>query len=660
MSNVLSSLQVVLGADTAAFQNDLGRASQSANDNFGSIGAAAKTMAVALAAAFTVDYFTDNIKKAIDYADSMSDLAGKTGIAVEQLTAMEYALNFSDATLENYTDGLQKLTVNMVSSVEGNKDLTDTFKKLGVSVVDAQGNVRQSKDVFLDAAEAISKMQDGAVKTDLAMKLFGKSAGPELIPFLNQGKEGIKELTDEAQRMGAVISTDMANQSAQFNDNMAKMGYAAKGAWNVLAGELLPTLNAVTEGMKKSTTDAGILKSSLSGLGVVFHGLYQVVATSVISIDFFANGLGKVAAIASAFITDGAAAAKAIWNDNTGKEQAKASLQVLIDSWNQVGDAAATANDKQKDAAGGAAATANDKQKDAAGGAAATANDKQKDAAGGAGGGKVLGGSTTKVKTAKEAKDNFEYGGLKNAATELNNIDTAENLSNQGYLANQLIVDEAASQELYALYDEQNAAEIANNALKLDMQRDFVASFLTMDRARVDGSITNGDAALEAHKKQQQMTVTFFQNGLDSMAQGHGRAAKAAQAIQKAQSLYEIGVNTYRAAMGAYAALAPIPIVGPALGIAAAAAAIAFGGSMAQGVMKGGGAPSTPSVSGSTPSSSVLTGSNEIVPISQQQNQTTYIRIPEDRMMTGRQLIDFIDEALGDGKQFNNFRFIPA
>jgi len=630
MSNVLSSLQVVLGADTAAFQQDLGRASQSANDNFGSIGAAAKTMTIALAAAFTVDYFTDNIKKAIDYADSMSDLAGKTGIAVEQLTAMEYALNFSDATLENYTDGLQKLTVNMVASIEGNKDLSSTFQKLGVSVVDAQGNVRQSKDVFLDAAEAISKMEDGAVKTDLAMKLFGKSAGPELIPFLNQGKTGIKELTDEAQRMGAVISTDMANQSAQFNDSMAKMGYAAKGAWNVLAGELLPTLNAVTEGMKKASTDTGILKSAVSGLGVVFHGLYQLVATSVISIDFFANGLGKTAAIATAFINDGAAAALAIWNDNTGKEQAKASLQVLIDSWNQVRDAAATANDKQKDAVGGAS------------------------------GGQALGGNSTKVKTAKEAKDNFEYGGLKNAAIELNNIDTAENLSNQGYLANQLIVDEAASQELYALYDEQNAAEIANNALKLDMQRDFVASFLTMDRARVDGSVTNGDAALEAHKKQQQMTVTFFQNGLDSMAAGHGRAAKAAQAIQKAQSLYEIGVNTYRAAMGAYAALAPIPIVGPALGIAAAAAAIAFGGSMAQGVMKGGGAPSTPSVSGSTPSSSVLTGANEIVPVSQQQNQTTYIRIPEDRMMTGRQLIDFIDEALGDGKQFNNFRFIPA
>lgn len=632
MSNVLSSLQVVLGANTAAFTQGLSNASQAASTQFGNISDAAKAMAATLAVAFSVDYFTENIKAAIDYADAMSDLAGKTGIATEELTAMEYALNFSDASLENYTDGLKKLTVNMVSSIEGNTDLADTFKKLGVSVVDAQGNVRQSKDVFLDAAEAISKMEDGAIKTDTAMKLFGKSAGPELVPFLNQGKEGIRALKEEAQEMGAVVSTDMTEKSAQFNDNMAKMGYAAKGAWNVLAGELLPTLNAVTEGMKKATTDTGILKSAVSVLGVVFHGLYQVVATSVISIDFFANGLGKTAAIATAFITDGAAAAKAIWNDNTGKEQAKASLQVLVDSWNQVGDAAATANDKQKDAAGGAS-----------------------------GGGSVGDGGKTKDKKIKPAKAPTldKSLSLDELGVLYNEQNAAEIVNNAAKLDIQRAADEAASQELYALYDEQNAAEITNNALKLDMQRDFVASFLTMDRARVDGSITNGDAALEAHKKQQQMTVTFFQNGLDSMASGHGKAAKAAQAIQKAQALYEIGVNTYRAAMGAYAALSPIPIVGPALGIAAAAAAIAFGGSMAQGVMKGGGAPSTPSVSGSTPSSSVLTGSNQVVPVSQQ-NQTTYIRIPEDRMMTGRQLIDFIDEALGDGKQFNNFRFIPA
>ena len=52
---------------------------------------------------------------------------------------------------------------------------------------------------------------------------------------------------------------------------------------------------------------------------------------------------------------------------------------------------------------------------------------------------------------------------------------------------------------------------------------------------------------------------------------------KEVAAISKAMAIYEIGVNTYKAAMGAYSAMAGIPFVGPALGIGAAAAAVAFG-----------------------------------------------------------------------------------
>ena len=168
-----------------------------------------------------------------------------------------------------------------------------------------------------------------------------------------------------------------------------------------------------------------------------------------------------------------------------------------------------------------------------------------------------------------------------------------------------------------------------------------------------------GDKELEARKAQMTATVGFFNQGLAQMAQGQGKAAKAAQAIQKAQALYEIGVNTYRAAVGAYAALSPIPFVGPALGVAAAAAAIAFGGSMAQGVLSGGGSPS---VAGGAPPAlpSSSSPTSQADQRAEQPSQTTYIRIPEDSILTGRKMLDFIDEALGDGKQLNNLRFIPA
>lgn len=61
---------------------------------------------------------------------------------------------------------------------------------------------------------------------------------------------------------------------------------------------------------------------------------------------------------------------------------------------------------------------------------------------------------------------------------------------------------------------------------------------------------------------------------LSSLMVVHNRRAFE---LGKAAAVSETVVNTIRAAQGAYAALAPIPIVGPALGIAAAAAATAAG-----------------------------------------------------------------------------------
>ena len=53
--------------------------------------------------------------------------------------------------------------------------------------------------------------------------------------------------------------------------------------------------------------------------------------------------------------------------------------------------------------------------------------------------------------------------------------------------------------------------------------------------------------------------------------------SKEQMAVQKAQGMAQAAISAYQAANSAYAALAPIPIVGPALGAAAAAAAIAYG-----------------------------------------------------------------------------------
>lgn len=66
-------------------------------------------------------------------------------------------------------------------------------------------------------------------------------------------------------------------------------------------------------------------------------------------------------------------------------------------------------------------------------------------------------------------------------------------------------------------------------------------------------------------------------SNLESITGMLRQGSKEQMAVQKAQGLAQAAISTYQAANSAYAALAPIPIIGPALGAAAAAAAIAYG-----------------------------------------------------------------------------------
>jgi hypothetical protein len=76
-------------------------------------------------------------------------------------------------------------------------------------------------------------------------------------------------------------------------------------------------------------------------------------------------------------------------------------------------------------------------------------------------------------------------------------------------------------------------------------------------------------------------------------------------AIAKAAGVAETTINTFKAAQGAYAALAPIPIVGPALGVVAAGAAVATGIANVKKILSvDSGLPGGSSVNSSVPSAS--------------------------------------------------------
>ncbi|RWQ35533.1 MAG: hypothetical protein EOS20_18685 [Mesorhizobium sp.] len=124
----------------------------------------------------------------------------------------------------------------------------EVFAKLGVRVKDASGKLRSTQDILGDVAEAFSRMPDSALKSALAIELFGKS-GAELLPFLNEGREGLKALGDEATRLGIVFTKEQATIGDDLGDALDEVSKAAAGTRLQLGLLFAPAVTVLAQGL---------------------------------------------------------------------------------------------------------------------------------------------------------------------------------------------------------------------------------------------------------------------------------------------------------------------------------------------------------------------------------------------------------------------------
>lgn len=186
-------------------------------------------------------------KQVIDTGDALSKLSVKTGIAVEDLSKLQYAAGLSGVEADKLEKGLIRLNAEIGDAAVGNKAAVEKFSALGVSIKDSSGKVRSGIDVFYDLADAIADLPAGAEQTNAAIGIFGEKVGKDLVVALSGGADAIRQMGQELQDLGGVMTADLAKASEQFNDNLDRMKKAASTAGIAIGNALLPALNSVLE-----------------------------------------------------------------------------------------------------------------------------------------------------------------------------------------------------------------------------------------------------------------------------------------------------------------------------------------------------------------------------------------------------------------------------
>ncbi len=596
-----------------------------------------------LSAAATSTYLAIQkiIMPAIELGGQLSDMSKKFGVAGSELSQLSYIAKMNGVELEGVGNSMKFLSKAMSDAGDPASEAARAFNLLGVEAKTIQG--MSTGQAFELMAEKFSGLEDGANKTALAMKVFGR-AGADLLPMMSEGAEGIRRAREEAVELGLAMDDETIAQLDEYGDAIDRIGMKAKST----AGKILVSLVEAVKGahywLSKSNEEAAwaIQQSKIP--------------ESHMDEDVFAGGEYKV---------------KTKVGSLGDAKAAKAAAEKALEEAEKL-EAAALEHRKGK------VAEYYDWE--------ASERDKE-----------ILADYAVFLKETELEEERIQY--LKGKESEFLQWELyeRERVIKEEYemrLKAELALIDIAREQKALLFESMmantqqalgaiGANDITANVRMLGalasgedsytkdferwkvLQDEKYAYMATLGASEQEwrSALAEEDLRREEMLNQQKMAMAANAFGVmgnlaSGMYQLMGQKGGAAFELMKAMRIGETVMNTYSAAVGAYQAMASIPYVGPALGAAAAAAAIAFGMAQVRAItsMKPGGTGSSsgrasvPSISGTGggEARSAVSEPAEKASPSPTVNVHIYGNVV-DHDKFARELVPAITKAIGDG-----------
>lgn len=201
-------LVTVLRLDDKKFKAKLSKTQQ----NIVKFGVAAGAASAAIA---TITKIT------ADYQDQTIKAARAVGATAEEFSTIKRGADLANVSMDTLRGAMVKLT-------RPSEQAKKTLNELGVSVRDSNGNLKSQTQLLGEIGDAMNKLNSPQEKTRVAFTLF-EEAGTRMINMLSGGSKGMRELAEETQRMGLIVSEEAGKNAEKFNDDLSKTRDSIKG-----------------------------------------------------------------------------------------------------------------------------------------------------------------------------------------------------------------------------------------------------------------------------------------------------------------------------------------------------------------------------------------------------------------------------------------------
>ncbi len=244
-------------------------------------GGLTKVLGVAGAALATFGAVS-KISDTIDDFDKLAKRARNVGVvskaAFKDFQIANQLLEEGGITASEADRAFGNLQGRLTKGINGGKAYAGVLKKLGSSILDMNGDLKSTPELFETVGQAV---QDGTIDLEDAQKILGERVGPKIVGVFNamkdSGMTAAEALADVAKHTN-IVKLDAAKNAEKFNDTVGRLGTGLGQLMTDAITPLLPMLTKLTDdllaampgiinGVKKAFND---MKPVLDLIGIVF------------------------------------------------------------------------------------------------------------------------------------------------------------------------------------------------------------------------------------------------------------------------------------------------------------------------------------------------------------------------------------------------------
>ena len=188
-------------------------------------------------------------RAAMEYAGSIQDASDRTGASIESYQALVNMLGQVGGGAEDADMAFKTFNKGIASAAAGaDKNFAGLMRQMKIPLKDSRGEIRGLIDTLPELADGFARNTNPAIRSRMALELFGKS-GLKMIPVLSKGRVEVEKWVAEQKRLGLIVSNESVAAMDDLGDSLDVVKTQIRAQFTTALAKLVPVIQPIIKSM---------------------------------------------------------------------------------------------------------------------------------------------------------------------------------------------------------------------------------------------------------------------------------------------------------------------------------------------------------------------------------------------------------------------------